>query len=295
MTVVQIPLQLEVSPPNLLFCKTWVNSLSTATISSPATTSLVYWFNSRVKFSEWNEFHHSRDKAVYPMPKQQSKCRLRSPLPAVTLAIKIKKVDLIRSNGLWLFQLLRQDPIPLPRFCSLGKDFLQYRHENTGVDETKTCIAHPSKPTTAGQTGSAKLPVPGRQRRFPADRNRLGTPFLKCPNLHKRTKVTETEEQWTSNQKDEETGSLWLKSLSEESCNDNTFPHLHPVITCQISPNHCPSNCTRPSGNDNHHLHLWVLLWEKGSLCPWNNLHGRTLSASLLDHFSHWTLCADTG
>lgn len=81
---------------------------------------------------------------------------VKHPLPADTLAIKIKKVNLICGNGLWLFQLLKQDPVLLLCY-SFGKVFLQYGHENTGVDKTKTCIADPSKPMTAGHVGSAHL------------------------------------------------------------------------------------------------------------------------------------------
>ena len=136
------------------------------------------------------------------MPKRQSKCMLKNALADDTLAIKIKKVDLICGNGLWLFQLLRQDPVLLPLFYSLGKDFLQYRHENTGVDETKMCVADPSKPMTAGQTGSAHLKtacsnnIPkGDSTAFQQTETNLLHNHVKTLNISKSPKATETAEQ----------------------------------------------------------------------------------------------------
>lgn len=61
-------------------------------------------------------YFHLNDKVVCSMPKQQSKCILKNPLLADTLAIQVKKVDLICDNGLWLFQLLRRDPCLVPLF-----------------------------------------------------------------------------------------------------------------------------------------------------------------------------------
>lgn len=164
------------------------------------------------------------------------------------------------------------------------------------------CVSDSSKPVTVGQTGSAHLKaacynnIPREDSTaFQQTEINLLRNYLKNRNPSKSCRATETAEQWKSNQKEEEqTESLWPKNLQEESCNENTFPYHHPVITCQMSPNYCPDTCSWPRSNVNHQLHLWVLLWEKGWLFQWNNLHRKIMAGSLLDHFTHRIPCTDT-